>query len=176
MKGRSRVTVEPSGRYHLRDATDADLPHLGALQHAALADEVDTREPDLPLAALDLCRAAGTLWVAVGKQDELAGYLAASEIDGALFILAIGILPEHRRLGLAAALLERAIDHARWAYLPAVTMIVDTASPWLVPALRERRFVMLDEQRASTGLRDALDAQARAGEGGTRLRIMARLM
>lgn len=170
------MTADPSKRYYLRDAQDSDLPHLGALQHAALAHEPDTREPNLPLAALDLCRAAGSLWVAVDQKDELAGYLAASEIDGTLFILAIGILSRHRRLGLAAGLLDRAIDHARWAYLPAVTKIADTASPCQVPALRGRGFVMLDEKRASAGLRDALDAHAFAGEAGTRLRILARLL
>ena len=170
------MKADPSGRYCLRDAQDSDLPHLGALQHAALAHEPDTREPLLPLAALDLCRAAGSLWVAVDEQDELAGYLAASEIDGTLFILAIGIPPQHRRFGLAGGLLDRAIDHARWAYLPAVTKIADTASPWQVPALRGRGFVMLDEKRASAGLRDALDAHAGSGEAGARLRILARLL
>ncbi len=170
------MRADPSGRYRLRDGQDSDLPRLGALQHAALAGEPDTREPVLPLAALDLCRAAGSFWVAADMRDELVGYLAASEIDGTLFILAIAVTPPHRRQGLAGALLERAIDHARWAYLPAVTRIVDTACPWQPPAFRERGFVMLDANRASAGLRDTLDAHARAGEAGARLRLLARLL
>lgn len=170
------MKADPPRRYRLRDGQDSDLPRLDALQHAALAGEPDTRERILPLVVLDLCRAAGSFWVVADTQDELAGYLAASEIDGTLFILAIGVPPPHRRQGLAGALLEQAISHARWTYLPAVTKIVDTASPWNLPALRERGFVMLDDNRASAGLRDALQAHAGAGEAGTRLRLMARLL
>jgi GNAT superfamily N-acetyltransferase len=168
--------------YRIRDAFATDLMHLSAVERSAAglfsgADDGYRREDaSLPLAVLDLCRAAGTLWIAADIEDTPVGFLAASEIDMSLFVLEMSVARDHQRRGLGRALLERAIDHARWTYLPAVSLTTDREIPWNRPFYARLGFVTLDSSRASPGLRARLDAEIAFGHDPGRRCIMAKLL
>lgn len=171
----------PTG-YRLRDAREDDLPCLTAIERSAatVLVGVDTgytgEDATLPLAISDLCRAAGTLWVAVEAGDAPIGFLAATEIDSSLFILELSVAREHQCRGLGRALLEKAISHARWAYLPAVSLITDREIPWNRPFYARSGFVTLDSARVSPGLRAKLEAEIASGHDADRRCVMAKLL
>jgi GNAT superfamily N-acetyltransferase len=171
----------PAG-YRIRDAVEADLTHLPAVERsaAALLLAVDNgyrgADDTLPLAVLDLCRAAGTLWIAAAPDDAPVGFLAATEIDTSLFVLEMSVAREHQRRGLGRALLEKAIDHARWAYLPAVSLTTDRKLAWNRPFYASLGFVTLDSERVSPGLRARREAEIAAGHDPARRCIMAKLL
>lgn len=193
MRSSSRVTRDHSrakpdlaphatADYRIRDAGEADLTHLAAVERSAagLFVEMDNgfrgEDTTLPLAVLDLCRAAGTLWIAADREDAPVGFLAATEIDSSLFVLEMSVACEHQRRGLGRALLEKAIDHARWAHLPAVSLTTDREIPWNRPFHASLGFVTLDSDRASPGLRARREAEIAAGHDPARRCIMAKLL
>ena len=168
--------------YRIRDAGEADLTHLAAVERSAagLFVEMDNgyrgEDETLPLAVLDLCRAAGTLWIAAAPDDAPVGFLAATEIDSSLFVLEMSVAREHQRKGLGRALLEKAIDHARWAHLPAVSLTTDREIPWNRPFYASLGFVTLDSDRASPGLLARREAEIAEGHDPARRCIMAKLL
>jgi len=171
----------PAG-YRLRDARTDDLQHIPAVERSAATINfgVDAGHIGdgaiLALDVLDLCRAAGTLWVAVEPGDVPVGFLAATEIDSSLFILELSVAREHQCRGLGRALLEKAISHARWAYLPAVSLTTDRDLPWNRPFYARCGFVTLDSARISAGLRAKLDADIASGHDADRRCVMAKLL
>lgn len=176
------MTADAPLGYHLRDARTEDLRHLPAVGQSAATTcfgvgkgHVGNRAT-VPLAALDLCRAAGTLWLAVETGDTPVGFLAATEIDSSLFILELSVAPEHQRRGLGRALLQKVISHARWAYLPAVTLTTDLETPWIRSFLSQSGFIILDSTRISAGLRARLDAEIASGHDADRRCVMAKLL
>jgi GNAT superfamily N-acetyltransferase len=172
------VTVPPG--YALRLAREAELPDLqrieeeagevwgAALGRSALPYGV------MPLAALDLCRVEGTLWVAADGSDRPVGFLAAGDLDGALFIHELNVAPEHQRRGLGAALLLAAIDHARWRFHPAVALTTDRHIPFNAPFYARHGFVALRPEDLSLGLRAKLASEAARGMDPTRRVAMAK--
>lgn len=143
--------------YAIRDAAEADLPHLAS------------GGSGLPLAALDLCRVAGTLWAGTGRDGRPVAHLAAGDVDGSLHILALHVAPDHRRHGLGTALLAAALGHARWAFYPAASAAVAREAPDLERLLAAHGFLRLRHEGLGPGLR----ARIEAGEPG-RLQAMAK--
>lgn len=161
------MAAPPAAGPAIRDAREGDLPALAALA-AGEGAAID-------YAALDLCRAAGTLWVAVDA-DAAVGYLAAGECDGAALVLDLRVAAPFRRRGVGAALLARVVDHARWAFIPAIVAVADPQAPWGGPFLARRGFVALDADRATPGLRARLAVEAEAARDGAGRRLMAKLL
>lgn len=141
----SPVAEAPAG-YRIAEAGEADLDAAHALV------------PGTERAVLDLCRAGGTLWIARETEGALVGLLAAGDLDGAfhLHALAIAPAPAHRRRGLASALVARAIDRARWALMPAATLVCDRTDAGALALAGRLGFVALDESRVGGGLAAAL--------------------
>lgn len=162
------MAAPPAAGPAIRDAREGDLHVLAALA-AGEGAAID-------YAALDLCRAAGTLWVAVDAADATVGYLAAGECDGAALVLDLRVAAPFRRRGVGAALLARVVDHARWAFIPAIVAVADPQAPWGGPFLARRGFVALDADRATPGLRARLAVEADAARDGTGRRLMAKLL
>ncbi|MFN3688494.1 GNAT family N-acetyltransferase [Salinarimonas sp.] len=133
----------PAG-YRLAQAGEGDLDAAHALV------------PGTARAVLDLCRAGGTLWIAREADGALVGLLAAGDLDGAFHIHALAIAPAHRRRGLASALVARAIDRARWALMPAATLVCERDDAGALALAARTGFVALDESRLGGGLAAAL--------------------
>ncbi len=169
----------PDG-YRVRPSRAAELDRLpeverqaDAVYFAALGIE-DPKLPPLDLAVFDLCHAAGTLWVAADRGDEPVGFAAATDLDGALFVIEMDVVPAHQGRGLGRALIEAAIDHARWAFYPAVALTTDRYIPFNAPFYARLGFVELRREDLSPGLRAVLAREAAVGFDPARRIAMAK--
>jgi GNAT superfamily N-acetyltransferase len=117
---------------------------------------------------LGICAAEGLLWAAVEGSERPVGFAAATVADGNLHVLELSVDRACQRLGLGRALMERVIDHGRWAFFPAVTLTTDADVPFNAPFYRTLGFVALETGRLPpdlatmlAGERDALGPTVR---------------
>lgn len=173
------MTSLPNG-YRVRDGLERDLDAAAAIaRDAALVPAdglpVPTAEP-IALAALDLCRAAGTLWIAADAQDEPVGVLAATDADGAFHIACVAVAAPHRHRGLGRALIAAAVGHARFLHYPAVTLLADRAVPWGKPFYARHGFLELRASALSPELSRRLAAATTTAQLAERTCAMAKLL
>nr|WP_244593769.1 GNAT family N-acetyltransferase [Methylopila sp. Yamaguchi] len=97
----------------------------------------------------------------VGEADDggAAGFVAAAPLDEALHVYTLAVDPAYRRRGLGRALMAAALEHAAWAFWPAVTLTTFRDVPWNAPFYRSLGFLAADEAQLAPGL-----AQVRARE------------
>jgi GNAT superfamily N-acetyltransferase len=124
--------------------------------------------PTVPMEALERYRAGGALWVGAGADDRPAGFLAATALDGALYIDELSVALEHQRRGVGGALLQRAIEHARQAGYPAVMLNTYRDIPWNAPFYARRGFVEIAGEAVPPGLRERLARDALHGHDPAR--------
>lgn len=166
--------------YRIRPARETELPALQTIEESAgevwgaALGRSAIPFGVMPLAALDLCRVEGTLWVAADGDDRPVGFLAAGDLDGALFIHELNVASEHQRRGLGAALLRAAIDHARWRFHPAVALTTDRYIPFNAPFYARHGFVLLRPEDLSPGLKAKLASEAERGHDPARRVAMAK--
>lgn len=87
--------------FHVRPATKNDLPLICTV-------EVDSFPDPYPAALMARLQRthSESFFVAENPSSELVGYCVASEKEGSAHLISIGVLREHRRKGVGAALLE----------------------------------------------------------------------
>ena len=166
----------------IRPATESDLHALAAVERSAavlfrgIGLDWIAESPAMDLAVLDLCRAAGTLWIAPDHDDRPTGFLAATDLDGAFFILELSVAAEHQGRGLGRALLHAALDQARWRYYGAAALTTYRDVPWNAPFYARHGFVALREFDLSPGLKAKLADEARHGHDPDRRVAMAKVL
>ncbi|MDX6752550.1 GNAT family N-acetyltransferase [Geminicoccaceae bacterium 1502E] len=128
----------------------------------------------LPAYVLRAALGRGTLWVAPDRGDRPAGFLAACELDGALFVIELSVALEHQGRGLGSALLDEAVAHAAREGMAGVTLTTFRDVPWNAPFYARRGFVELDPAALGPGLRARLAAELAAGHEPGRRCAMAR--
>ena len=172
--------MSAAGPYRIRPARAAELARVQGIEVAADATYfsalgiADPHMAPLSLAALEASRAAGTLWVAADAADEPVGFLAARDLDGALYLVELNVLPEHQGRGLGRALMEAALDHARWAFYPAAVLTTDRHIPFNAPFYSRLGFVELRREDLPAGLKAVLDREDAAGLDTSRRVAMAK--
>jgi mycothiol synthase len=123
----------PVPGYTIRALAEGELPAAGEVLRAAFADQHDyAATPSLVLAEC---------LVAEAESGELGGVLLGSEpseVTGEGWVKWLGVHPDHRRRGLAAALLSTAIAANARLGRPSVGLGVDTDSPTRAFDLYER--------------------------------------
>ena len=123
----------PVPGYTIRALAEGELPAAGEVLRAAFADQHDyAATPSLVLAEC---------LVAEAESGELGGVLLGSEpseVTGEGWVKWLGVHPDHRRHGLAAALLSTAIAANARLGRPSVGLGVDTDSPTRAFDLYER--------------------------------------
>ena len=129
-----------------------------------------------PPEALDLCRQAGTLWIAADRDDAPLGFLAAGDLDGYLYVHEISVAAAHQRRGLGLALMAAAIDFGRWAFIPAVILTTDRHLPWNKPFYSRLGFVELQREGLPPGLAQVLAKEEAAGHDPARRCAMAKVL
>lgn len=156
----------------LLPAVEASAAELFVGAGLPLPAEGTTTPPE----ALDLCRAAGTLWVATDRDGAPVGFLAAGALDGFLHVHELSVARAHQRRRLGTALMATAIDFGRWAFVPAITLTTDRLLPWNKPFYAKLGFVELE----ASGLPPAHAAKrareiARGGDPARRC-VMAKVL
>ena len=160
--------------FRLRAARPEDLASLEAVERSAAGLFRDVGlswiadSPTLPVEALERWRAAGTLWVGTDDDDRPAGFLAATALDGALYIDELSVAAEHQRRGIGGALLQRAIAHAQAAGYSAVALNTYRDIPWNAPFYARRGFVEIAGEAVPPALSERLARDARHGHDPAR--------
>jgi len=163
----------------VRLARSEDVSELAAVERSAasvfrnvgLDWLADGGTMDLALLTA-LCR-DGTLWVAADEVDELVGFLAAHELDGAFHIAEVSIARFHQRQGHGTRLIAAAVDHARAEGFGAVTLTTYRDLPWNGPYYARLGFKEVDPGEAGPGHLKKLQAEAEAGHDPGRRCVMA---
>lgn len=176
------MRVDPAPGYAIRPARDTDVPLLPAVEASAatLFEGVDLGHRGemtvIPPEALDLCRQAGTLWIAADWADAPVGFLAAGDLDGYLHVHELSVAAAHQRRGLGLALMAAAIEFGRWAFVPAVTLTTDRHLPWNKPFYSRLGFVELRRDGLPPGLVQMLAREVAAGHDPARRCAMAKVL
>jgi GNAT superfamily N-acetyltransferase len=131
--------VQIGAEFTVRNATTGDIGKLAEVERSAASVFVDfglawiaeagTTDPAVLNA---LCR-NGTLWVAVGPDDEPVGFLAAHQLDGSFYIAEVSVARSHQRRGIGAALIDTATRHARDSGFPCITLTTYRDLSWNGP-------------------------------------------
>ena len=74
------------------------------------------------MAELDVLCAEDRVWAAFHRRKPVA-FAAAGELDGALWLSALGVASDYRGRGLARALVSAVIGYAGWAYYPTIVTL-----------------------------------------------------
>ncbi len=167
------------GAYAIRRARASDLAGLAAIDASAdtLLHEAGPGLPSdaPPLEANAAAQARGLLWVATAPGGtEVIGYVAADRPEEGFLVGRLAVARAHQRRGVGATLLAAAVDHARWAFEPAVLLVADRDLPWSGPFFARYGFVALAPSRLPAGLATALDS-ARHPDPNQRVTMAKRL-
>jgi len=114
------IEIRPFLRRHLE--------RVLTIENACFAREAYPRELFLELHH----ECARTFFVA-RRARRIVGYSVASAAEGAAEIVSLAVLPEHRRAGVATALLRHTLSRLRRARVAVVTLMVRTDN---LPAIR----------------------------------------
>lgn len=122
--------------------TRADLPAVCQLENASQHDSWSLQhfvdELGNPVSQIDL------YW----HQDHLAGFLCSWLIAGELQIQNLATLPDMRRRGIAARLLEHALQRSRRAGLESVSLEVRTGNAPAIALYQKFGFVVAGRRPA----------------------------
>jgi GNAT superfamily N-acetyltransferase len=118
--------------YHLRPANAADLPLIWREEHRYMRDV----EPESEASWIQGTDRQLAMWIAnlertfiAESEGAAAGYFMWAERDGGALLITISVVPEHRRNGLGAELLQGFIDDARRHGFTRLDLGVHRANP-----------------------------------------------
>lgn len=112
---------------------------------------------------LERSMADGLLLVATDEKDHLVGFVAATEVDGEMYIEELDVLRAFQGRGIGARLMRVIIDRAAKRSLPRVTLTTDLLVPFNAPFYAKLGFAILEPEAVSANLRKRLSAQIAHG-------------
>jgi len=100
------MTAPPAAAIEVRRLTYADLPQVVALERRAF-----TTPWSLAMFVLELSKPSGICLAALDPartdgEERMVGYLVCSRYDTVWHLMNVAVDPDHRRVGIATALLE----------------------------------------------------------------------
>lgn len=161
---------------YIRLARFDELPRLREIEDEAgrlfadtgLIDE--TLDAAFPPEALSRLIVSGQVWVACRADDVPIGAVIASQLDGAVYVEEMDVLPAHGRRGIGGQLLARVCEWAREQGYSAVTLSTFRDVPWNGPFYRKHGFKDLKPSEWTPGMQTIREQEARHG-----LRVDARV-
>ncbi|WP_262690323.1 GNAT family N-acetyltransferase [Kordiimonas aestuarii] len=106
---------------------------------------------------------AGTVWVAVGADDKVLGFLNAGQQEEILHIWEIAVVAGMQGRGIGTQLLRQAEGHARSLGLVSVTMTTFRDVTFNAPFYRRQGYRELDADALPAHLAEILRNEAAAG-------------
>ena len=135
----------------IRTGRQEDLPALDAIEQSGAETFTDFGQPLVdgsPPAPADQWAKAlddGLLWVAEDADVGVIGFVAGEITDDGLYIEEVDVAMERQKQGNGRRLMQAAIDWARTARLPAVTLTTFRHIPFNAPFYASMGFAVLDE-------------------------------
>ncbi len=166
----------------VRLAQPDDLHALPAIERSAaalfrdvgLAWVADGETTDASVLAT-ACRDQ-TLWVAGNDEDKPVGFLAAHALDGRFHIAEVSVARPHQKLGIGAALVAIAVEHASRKGFCAVTLTTYQDLSWNGPFYGKQGFVEIDAATAGDAHVRKLRTEADAGHDASRRCVMMKTL
>jgi GNAT superfamily N-acetyltransferase len=154
--------------FSIRPARGDDLPLLGPLEVRAGLRMRESRHPycaDFPhfdAARLAELARSGTVWVAVGEEDQPVGFVIAERWAGDGYVHELDVDVPHGRRGIGRALVRRVAEWARDVGCSAVLLSTFSDVPWNAPFYARLGFniVPLEEYTDAMRVQRASDGQA----------------
>lgn len=112
---------------------------------------------------LERSLADGLLFVATDGKDHLVGFVAATEVDGEMYIEELDVLRAFQGRGIGARLMRVIIDRAAKRSLHRVTLTTDLLVPFNAPFYAKLGFAILEPEALSADLRKRLSGQIAHG-------------
>jgi ribosomal-protein-alanine acetyltransferase len=122
------TTTDGAGSIQIRPFLRRHLERVLTIENACFPHEAYPRE-----LFLELYQDCARSFFVARRGRRIVGYSVASAVEGQAEIVSIAVLPEHRRGGVATALLRHTISRLRRARVRCVTLMVRTDN---LPAIR----------------------------------------
>lgn len=156
------------GAWAIRQARIDELPRLAEIEidaFATLAEAIggDREAHALPRSILQQSLDAGLLLVAADKADHPVGFLAAEEIDEALYLIELDVSTAWQRRGVGRGLMLSAVELAKSRGLSAVTLTTDRHVPFNAPFYASVGFALTPTEALPRFLRGKLDYEISVG-------------
>jgi GNAT superfamily N-acetyltransferase len=159
--------------YTIRPARAEELPQLARIEQSAAARFLDTpyaflaHGESLPLEMVQQWFQVGPVWVVVERTarvgEAVVGYAITRDLEGALYLQEIDVLPEHGQQGLGSALLDTIVIWAKQQGYAVMLLSTFRDIPWNAPFYAKRGFQILDEAALTAGLRQIRQQESQAG-------------
>ncbi|MDL2404413.1 GNAT family N-acetyltransferase [Rhizobium calliandrae] len=164
--------------YIIRPARFADLDFMAGIEldafvtlRKALGVEDDGRT--VPRDKLQRSLDAGLLFAAVDDLDQPFAFLAAAELDGAIYVVEIDVMQRWQRKGIGRRLMQTVIETAQMRSASGVTLTTDRYVPFNAPFYASLGFQTLDERQVPAGLFEILKFEIDHGADPERRVAMA---
>jgi|AraplaMF_Cvi_mMF_1032049.scaffolds.fasta_scaffold00073_58 GNAT superfamily N-acetyltransferase len=165
--------------YTIRLARSADVVFMAEIEidafvtlRQALGVEDDGRT--VPRDKLEHSLYAKLLLVAVNDLDHPLAFLAATELDGAIYVVEIDVVRQWQRKGVGRRLMQTIIETAQMRGASGVTLTTDRFVPFNAPFYASLGFRVLESGEMSVGLSEILRFEIEHGADPERRVAMAR--
>ena len=153
------------GSYRLASSSPEHVPLLPEIERSAAALFGDTVPAELlehvtPEPVFLAAQQEGTLWVALGPDDEPIGFVRAVTAGRRVHLAELDVLPAHGRRGVGTALVRMV---GRWASsngFSEITLTTYRDVPWNAPFYARLGFTVVSEIDWDDDLRDRFEQEA----------------
>jgi len=134
---------------HLVDEMrDSDVDAVAGLAELAFGGRGETREERAARLREELARGWSHAWVARGPGGDAVGYLVAWLVADEIHVLDVASHPDHRRRGVARALVRSVLELARERHAVHVRLEVRRGNAPAIHLYRNAGFYVLSVRRA----------------------------
>ncbi len=153
------------GPYKVVPAAAKHLPFLPLIERSAASLFGDDFPAELlevvtPAAVLLAAQHDGTLWVAVGPDDEPVGFARVVVAGARVHLAELDVLPAHGRRGVGTALVQAAERWARSNDFSEITLTTYRDLPWNAPFYAGLGFAVVPESGWDADLRRRFEEEA----------------
>lgn len=153
------------GSYRVVSASLEHVPLLAAIERSAATLFGDTVPAELlehatPEPVFLASQNAGTLWVALGADDQPVGFARADVAGAHVHLAELDVLPAHGRRGVGTALVRAVEDWACSHGFSGITLTTYRDLPWNAPFYASLGFVVIPENDWDADLRRRFDEEA----------------
>ncbi|MHB1018375.1 MAG: GNAT family N-acetyltransferase [Coriobacteriia bacterium] len=151
--------------YRVISASPEHVAALSGIERAAatlFGDAVPAAllEHVTPVSVLLGSQQAGTLWVALGQNDEPVGFARAVVEGPRVHLAELDVLPAHGRRGVGSSLVRAVADWACAVHAQEITLTTYRDLPWNAPFYARLGFTIVPEDDWDADLHHRFDEEA----------------
>lgn|GEM_PF-57515 len=162
LRGEDALVRDP---HRIVSASPGHVPSLPAIERAAArlfrdAAPAELLEHVTPESTLLASQEAGTLWVALGDDDEPVGFARVEVAGAGVHLAELDVHPTHGRRGIGTALVRTVEDWARSRGFARITLTTYRDIPWNAPFYASLGFVVVPEGDWDASMRRRFEEEA----------------